>query len=297
MLRYESPWGEPTHISNEPGLHHGSCWRVHVVTPHTLTPELRELSQIRFTDGQARSLLSPQELVYWSEETQRWVTHTFKLVVQKDCIEELKESWHLRVMLLELTGEEFASALPGVNLQSPDRWSPFITIEPEYVRLCLREKNTKLEKEKIIREQNVALMEKDEVQELLEHEMREFLKSTGIKVDRKLSSSIQGEIAVSMEIAGVSEDESTVKLDGVTIEQDSTGGSVLYVVLISEADLHKIPVTRHLHDIRQIGRIKREQFESDVEESLGEFNLSAEDMNRAVKECVRVMREEKLITR
>jgi hypothetical protein len=297
MLRYESPWGEPALVSNEPGIHHGSCWRVHIVTPHRLTPELRELSQIRFTDNQARSLLSPQELVYWSEETQRWVTHTFKLVVQKGCIEAVKESWHLRLMLAELTGEQFELALPGVEMQNPDRWSSSITIEPKYVRLCLKEKDTRFEKEKIIPQQNVALMEKDEVQELLDREMSKLLKSSGITADRKLSSSIQAEIATSMEIAGVSDNKSMVQFDGVTIDQDSTGGRILYVVLILGFDVHKIPVTGHLHNIRQLGRYNREEFVSDVKDILDEFNLSDEDMDRAVKECIRVMREEKLITR
>jgi len=97
---FRSSLGEPIHVSNEPGLHHGSCWKIHVDTPHTLTPELRELMEVRLTDTQARSLLTPQELAYWSKEGQEWVTHTFNLVVRKDCIEEVKESWHLRTMLL-----------------------------------------------------------------------------------------------------------------------------------------------------------------------------------------------------
>lgn len=297
MFRYERPWGEPVHVSNEPGAHHGSCWRVHVDTPHTLTPELRKLMQIRFTDAQVRSLLSPQELVYWSEKEQKWVTHTFKLLVQRDCIEVVKESWHLRLMLTGLTGERFEPILPGVNLKSPDKWRPFFKLEPECVVIGLQEKDTGLTRERRIPEQNVALRGMYEVQKLLEDEMREFLKKTGIIVDRRLNAEIQGEIAASIEIFRVSEDKAAVELDGVTIEQDSAGGRVVYVVLISEVNVHKIPVTRHLHDIRQIGRADRSEFESEVKSLLGEFNLSDKDLDRALKECVRIMREEGLIRR
>ncbi|MGY5881471.1 MAG: hypothetical protein RTV31_14560, partial [Candidatus Thorarchaeota archaeon] len=86
LFGFRSSLGEPIHVSNEPGLHHGSCWRVHVDTPSTLTPELRELMEVRFTDAQARSLLGPQELAYWSEEEQKWITHTFNLEIRKVCI-------------------------------------------------------------------------------------------------------------------------------------------------------------------------------------------------------------------
>jgi len=297
ILGFVSHWGEPAHISNEPGIHHGSCWRVHADTPHRLTPELKELTQIRLTDGQARSLLSPQELVYWSEEKQRWVTHTFKIVEREDCINEVKESWHLRKMLEELTGEEFEPTLPGVTLQNPDRWDPFIAVRPEHVLIGLREKSTRLEREKIVQEQNVALMDRDKVQELLEREMSKFLKESGITVGRTLSSSIRTEITASTNMAGVSDDVPMVELDGVVIEQDLSGGRIIYVVLNSDVEVHKIPVTGQLHNMRQVGRVKREEFESHVESSLSEFNLSDDDMRRAVRECVRVMRREKLITR
>ncbi len=291
-----SSLGEPMHISNEPGLHHGSCWRVHVDTPHTLTPELRELMDVRFTDAQARSLLGSQELVYWSKEGQQWVTHTFDLIVRKDCNEEVRESWHLRMMLAEL-GHKYDPSLPGVYLQSPDRWTPYIAIEPECVTIGIREKNTGQTQERRVAEQNVALRDESEVQELLEREMKDFLKKAGITVDRGLLAEIQGEIAASIEVSGVSEDKTEVELDRVTIDQDSTGGRILYVVLASELETHKIPVTGHLHDIRQFGRVNREVFVSMVRDHLDAFNLSAEDKEKAVKECVRVMRGEKLITR
>ncbi len=297
LFGFRSSLGEPMHVSNEPGLHHGSCWKIHVDTPHTLTPELRELMEVRLTDAQARSLLAPQELAYWSKEREEWVTHTFNLVVRKECIEEVKESWHLRTMLTELTGFKYDPHLPGVHLQSPDRWIPYITIEPEFVTIGLREKGTGQTQERRIPERDVALWDESEVQKLLEREMRNFLESTGITADRRLMSEIQGEIAASIEISGVSEDKTKVEFDGATIEQDSTGGRLLFVVLISELESHKIPVTGHLHDIRRFGRVNREDFVTEVRDILDGFNLSDEDRDRAVKECIRVMRGEKLITR
>ena len=296
LFESRSSVGEPIHVSNEPGLHHGSCWRVHVDTPHTLTPELKELMDIRFTDAQARSLLGSQELVYWSKAREEWVTHTFDLMVRKDCNEEVRESWHLRMMLAEL-GHKYDPRLPGVYLQSPDRWIPYIIIEPECVIIGIREKNTGQTQERKVAEQNVALRDESKVQDLLEREMKDFLKKAGITVDRGLSSEIKGEIAASFEVYGVSEDKTEVEFDGVTVEPDSTGGQILYVVLTSEFENHKIPVTGHLHNIRQFGRVNREGFVSKVRDLLDEFNLSDEEKEKAVKECIRVMRGEKLITR
>ncbi|MHA1971239.1 MAG: hypothetical protein ACTSXE_05260 [Candidatus Thorarchaeota archaeon] len=112
-----------------------------------------------------------------------------------------------------------------------------------------------------------------------------------------MASEIQGEIAASIEIYGVSEGKTEVEFDGATIEQDLTGGRLLYVILTSDLEIHKIPVTGHLHDIRRFGRVNRENFVSNVRDCLDAFNLCDEDRERAVKECVRVMRGEKLITR
>ncbi|MGY5880749.1 MAG: hypothetical protein RTV31_10885 [Candidatus Thorarchaeota archaeon] len=296
LFRSRSSVGEPIHVSNEPGVHHGSCWRIHIDTPHTLTPELRELMDVRFTDAQERSLLGSQELVYWSEAREEWVTHTFNLEVRKDCNKEVGESWHLRMMLAEL-GHKYDPSLPGVYLQSPHRWIPYIIIEPEYVAIGIREKNTGHTQESRVPERNVALLDESEVQELLKRAMKDFLKKAGITVDRGLLSEIQGEIAASIEIYGVSEDKTEVEFDGVTIEQDQTGGRILYVVLASELETHKIPITGHLHDIRRMGRLSREGFASMVRNLIAEFNLSDEDRERAVKECVRLMKGEKLITR
>jgi hypothetical protein len=297
LLRYASHWAEPERVSNEPGVHHGSCWRIHIDTPHTLTPELRELLGVRFTDAQIKSLLSPQELVYWSRENQEWVTHTFRLVLMKECIEEVKESWHLRMMLEELRGQKFEQSLPGAHLANPDRWSPLFFIDPENVVVRLREKDTGSISERVIQEQNVALRPSHEVQELLEIGMKALLEECRIRADRRLTAAIREEIAASIEISGVKEDRATVELDYVTIGKDSVGGRAIYVVLTSETDTHEIAVTRHLHDIRAIGRFSRDEFEREVTSILGEFNLSDADMERALRECVKLMKQEKLIRR
>ncbi|MGY5858325.1 MAG: hypothetical protein RTU63_03070 [Candidatus Thorarchaeota archaeon] len=158
-------------------------------------------------------------------------------------------------------------------------------------------KGTGQTQERRVPERDVALRDEYDVKNLLEHEMKKFMGSSGIAADRRLTSEIQGEIAASIEIYGVSEDKTKVEFDGVIIEHDSTGGRILYVVLVSNLEIHKIPVTGHLHNIRQIGRVNRENFVSDVKSLLDKFNLSDEDRDRAAKECVRVMRGEKLITR
>ncbi|MHA1390085.1 MAG: hypothetical protein ACTSR9_16790 [Candidatus Thorarchaeota archaeon] len=85
LFRSGSSYDEPVHVSNEPSVKHGSCWRINIDTQFKLSPELDEITAIRFTDAQVRSLLESQELVYWSEEKQEWVTHTFGLGVDSSC--------------------------------------------------------------------------------------------------------------------------------------------------------------------------------------------------------------------
>ncbi len=297
QFRYESDWAEPERVSNEPGIHHGSCWRVHVDSTQTLTPELIGLMEARFTDTQVRALLSSQELVYWSSPQQEWVTHTFKIVVRRECIEEVRESWHLRVMLEELTGRRLDPDLPGAHLRDPDRWSPFFAITPEYVTVGLREKSSEQTRERKIPERNVALWTTSEVQEFLEQAMKVFLEEIGVRADRRMTAAIREEMAVAVEMYGVEEDQARVEFFLATIGEDSAGGRVMYVVLESEDQSHKVPVTGHLHDFREFGRIDTEDFESEVRSILGEFNLSEEDEDSAVEECVRLMRMEKLIKR
>ena len=297
MFRYARPWGEPERISNEPGIDHGLCWRIHVDTPQPLTPELRELMEVRFTDAQARSLLSPQELVYQSRKNEEWVTHTFKIEAREECIREIKESWHLRTMLEELTGDKLEPSIPGTYLQNPDQWSPYIIIKSECVVVGLRERGTGRVEEGEIREENVALRSTSEVQNLLEHEMEEFLEERGILGDRRLTAAIRTEIEDTIEEFGVGEGGAEVEFDGVTIEYDSAGGRVIYVFLTSEDETHKVQVTGHLHDYGRFRPVRKDDFEGEVISILQEFNLSEEDEERAVRKCVRLMRKEGLIKR
>jgi hypothetical protein len=295
LFRSGNSYGEPFHVSNEPSMKHGSCWRINIDTPFKLSSELQEVMETRFTDAQVRTLLESREIIYWSKEKQEWVTHTFELVIKQDCIEEIKESWHLRTMIAQVLGQKYDAHLPGVYLQNPDRFSPYIIIEPEYVTIGLREKSTGQTTEKRINEQNVALRHRFEVQELLESELTDFLLELGIEVNRNLESELKGAIDSAIEIYGVKEDKAQVEFDYVTIDQDAIGGKVLYVVLTSELETHKVPVTKHLHDIRQLGHIRREHFVDEVKSLLTEFNLSDDDMDKVVKECVRKMRSENLI--
>jgi hypothetical protein len=297
LLRYETHWSEPERISNEPGIHHGSCWRIYIDTPISLPPELSELIQIRFTDAQIRSLVSSQEIVYWSRSRQEWVTHSFGVVLRKQCIEEAKESWHLRLMLKELTGQKLNANLPGMYVANPDRWSPFFNIESEYVVVGLKEKDTGLVEEQVIHERNVALRTSSEVHDLLERAIMNFRKKKGIRADRRLAADIQREISDTIEIHEIHEDRATARLDRVSIEQDSVGGKRIYVFLDSQNEAHRIPVTGHLHDIRQFGRISKDAFVEEVMQILNEFNISDEDKLEATRQSVRLMKNESLIGR
>ncbi|MGY5853814.1 MAG: hypothetical protein RTU92_09630 [Candidatus Thorarchaeota archaeon] len=295
MHRYARSYTEPEYVSDEPGVHHGSCWRIHIDTPHTLTPELLELMEIRFTDAQIRTLLSAQEMVYQEQDTKRYVTHTFELKLRKDCIREAQESWHVRELVQEKTGKRHDPESPGVYLVSPDRWTPMFSIEPESVLLELRDRLHIDKIEVAINEENVALRPSDEVRELLENEMKKVMDTYGVVADRRLLSAIQNEIVSCMEIAGVEERGASVEVADVLITKDAVGGRVLYVELSYGYETHQIPITGHLHEIQ--GRIDRSEFEDEVKTALKEFNLSDDQMRYIVKECFRLMRIKKLLRR
>ena len=147
----------------------------------------------------------------------------------------------------------------------------------------------------MVHERNIGLRPRDEVLGLLEKKMKEFLERSGIRANRRLDMAIREEIAASIEIYGVKEKNAPVRLDRIEIGHDSVGGRVVFVVLVSENDTHTIPVTGHLHDLREIGCITKDEFVREVTSILEEFNLNEEDKNAAVKECVRLMRKEKLL--
>ncbi|MGY5852472.1 MAG: hypothetical protein RTU92_02770 [Candidatus Thorarchaeota archaeon] len=294
MHRYARSFAEPEHVSDEPGVHHGSCWKIHIDTPHTITPELKELMEVRFTDAQVRSLLSAQELVYSTgEKKKRNVTHTFELELRTDCIKEAQESWHVRELLQEKTGKRYDPETPGVYLVSPDRWSPMFSIEPERVVLELRDRLHIDNIEVVINEKNVALQPSDEVRELLESEMKEMMDRYGVVADRGLLAAIRGEIESCLEIVGVEKEGASAKVTDVLIAKDEVGGRVLYVELLHGYEIHRIPITGHLHSIGE--RVDRNEFEDDVRAILNEFTLGEDDMEYSIRECVRLMMVEGLL--
>lgn len=295
--RYISEWAEPEHISNEPGMHHGSCWRTHIHSKHPLPSEIEDLLEVRFTDAQLRALLHPQELVYWSAEREGWITHTFSISFSPECIREIQESWHLRMLMKEATGAGVEPSVPGTHLQNPDIWRPIISIQPERVVLELRERDSGLVRERRISEKHVALRETSEVKKLLNTEMNKFLKSLTIEPNRRMTAAIENEIAAALEIYGVREDKAPVELESVEIGTDSVGGRVIYVTLLSNDETYRVPVTRHLHSMKEIGRVTRDETASAVESILGDFNLSEESLASAIEECVRLLRKEGLIKR
>jgi len=288
-------YDEPIHVSNAPGVTHGSCWRVQLEDSHKLSTELTMLETARFTDAQLRTLVESRKVAYWSEDNQQWITHTFDIKVRQDCLEEVKESWHLRTVLMNKLGTRVAPQLPGVYLQNPTRWSPYVTLEPEHVIVGLQERDTKVTRENRVYKQHIALGVASEVREFLKTELEKLISAAGIVPNEELAAKIEEVIDDTIEIWDVREDPAKVEFAYAMIEQDAVGGNVLYVFLESDLETYKISITRHLHDIRQIGRIGRESFASSVRDRLGEFNLSKTDENRAVKECIRIMRSEKLI--
>ncbi|MGY5875805.1 MAG: hypothetical protein RTU30_08670 [Candidatus Thorarchaeota archaeon] len=291
MHRYVRSYAEPEHVSDEPGVHHGSCWRIDIKTPHTLTPQLKELVETRFTDTLVRSLLSFQEMVFQSqEEKDKFMTHTFKLELRKKCIKEAQESWHVRELLQEVTGKKYDPEIPGVYLVSPDRWTPMFSIEPERVVMQLKDRLLDEDIEVVIEEAHVALKPSDEVRELLEREMMKALEIRGVIADRRLISAIQGEIEIRMEIAGVEQEGASVEVMGVMIARDEVGGRVLFVELFTGDETHRIPMTQHLHSIG--GKMDLEEFEDYVKGELNDFNLSDDDIEYIMMECTEIMKNE-----
>ncbi|MHA1637236.1 MAG: hypothetical protein ACTSUB_04395, partial [Candidatus Thorarchaeota archaeon] len=121
-----------------------------------------------------------------------------------------------------------------------------------------------------------------------DHEATEELK-------RLSNATEQAGIDDTLKISEIHEDGSIMELDHVTTGLDSVGGIVVYVVLKLGNKIHKIPVTQHFHSIREIGRMSKDKLASSIESELDEYNLSEKDLNRAIKECIVIMRSEKLL--
>ncbi|MBN2229868.1 MAG: hypothetical protein JW779_09780 [Candidatus Thorarchaeota archaeon] len=253
-------------------------------------PQLEEISVFYL-------FLQPLELVYRSEEQEGWITHTFHISFSPVCMRELQESWHLRMLMKEATGKGVKPSVPGAHLQNPDIWTPVISIEPERVVLELRERGMGLVRERRISEKHVALRETSEVRELLHTEMSKFLKSLGIEPNRRMTAAIESEIAAIIEIRGIEDDRASVEIESVEIGRDSTGGQVIYVTLLSNDELYRIPVTKHLHNMKEIGRVTRDGIANVIRSILGKFNLSEESMASVIDECIRLLRKEGVIRR
>jgi ribosome-binding factor A len=104
------------------------------------------------------------------------------------------------------------------------------------VTVGLKERDTGLVRKYVIHKQDVALRPKDEVEDLLRRSMKTFLERTGIRVNRRLEAGIREEIEAAIEVSGIKEEKSPVILDRVEIRDDSAGGRVIFVVLLSEND-------------------------------------------------------------
>ncbi len=209
----------------------------------------------------------------------------------------MEESWHLRRLFRDMTRKDIALGVLGTYLQNPDRWKPLITVEPEYVLLELRERGSPLGREHRVPEKNVALRDISDIRELLNREMNGFLEQSGIHPNRSLTAAIKDEVDAAIEISGAQEDKAPTVLDRVAIELDQTGGRVVYVFLSANDEIHRIPITEHLHTLRERGPIPKEEFIDEVKSILDEYNLSKEDTEEAVRECVRLMRTERAIRR
>ncbi len=146
-------------------------------------------------------------------------------------------------------------------------------------------------------EKNLALRPASEVRDFLEREMETFLKKREIVIDRRLNDAIQREIEDWFDIYHVDECGAEAKLESVSIGNDSVGGRVIYVTLVSENETHKVPVTGHLHDYGRTGSVRKDKFVEEVKSVLEEYNLGEKDIEKAVRESVRLMRKEGQIKR
>ncbi|MDF1538589.1 MAG: hypothetical protein P1Q69_06775 [Candidatus Thorarchaeota archaeon] len=127
--------------------------------------------------------------------------------------------------------------------------------------------------------------------------METFLKKQGIVIDRRLRDTIQREIEDWLVEYHIDESVKEVELESVSIGNDSTGGRVIYVTLVSENESHVVPVTGHLHDYKRFGGARKKEFVEEVESVLEEYNLNDEDREEVVRNCVGLMRREGLIKR
>lgn len=291
---YDRPWGEPDRIGDEPGIGHGSCWKVLVKTPQSFTPELLELQAVRFTDAQATALLRSQELAYQSQVTKEWITHTFQVEAKSDSIAEICESWRLRTMINDLTDRELNPSWYGVSLQTPDKWIPYFRLESEDVVIGLVERATGREVELELSEKHIDIRPTSEVREILETGMERLLETYGIVTDRRLNAAIQSEIDSTLELFEIEEQGAEITLSEVLTKLDKFGGEVIYVILTSKGRSLNLVVTEHLHNYRD-WKVDEEEFICEVQAILDRYDLQEETRKEAIDKVLDIMREKELL--
>ena len=286
LFRFVPPLGQPERLANESGMSHGSCWRFRIYSRQSIPPEVLELREVRMTDSLAMSLASARELVYWSEERESWVTHSFDLILKKEMYAELQESWHLRKLL---HGDK-KLIIPGTYLDAEDNWDPSFMIEPNKVTigLCLRgvgeERTLKLKK------RGLALGDPDDAREFMRKGMERLLKRYSMTPDRKLTAAIRGKIEDALEGARVSEERADLTFERVIVSRASFGGEQLHVVLNStHGDEYEYPVLTWVHKLQEWGRLSRDDVSEMVRSDLGKLKLDESMLRDIIRSCVRAL--------
>ncbi len=294
LFRYEIPVGTPKRLLDETGLRHGSCWGIRIHTPHSLPMELQDLMSVRFTAAQLATLVRSSEIVYWSNEQQEWIVHSMDLVWRNHVISEAQEAWHLRRVIEEYLGQELELVKPGTYLQKQERWCPYFIIEQERVVVGLERGATKEKRERVLRERNVALRAREEVENILSQGMTTLLDEQGITPDRRLQSDIRNEIVFILEEAVTSGEDMKLTYSGAMIRRDEVGGRRVYVIFESPYDEYYLPVTPHLHDIARIEHLIPSEVRNDIKCQLETHPFRKSDIEEAVAGVMGLLRDEGL---
>jgi hypothetical protein len=288
LFRFAPPLGQPDRLANESGMSHGSCWRFRIYTHQSIPSEVLELGEVRMTDSLAMSLASARELVYWSEERESWVTHSFDLILKKEMNAELHESWHLKKLL---HGDK-RMIIPGTYLDAEDNWDPDFIIEPDKVTIGLCLRGVDEERTLKLNERGLALGDPDDAREFLRKGMERLLKQYSMTPDRKLTAAIRGKIEDALEVAGVSEERAALTFESVIVRMASFGGEQLHIVLSStHGDEYEYPVLPWFQNIQEEGRLSRDNISEMVRSDLDELKLDESMLRVIITSCVRALRD------
>jgi hypothetical protein len=288
LFRFVPPLGQPERLANESGMSHGSCWRFRIYSRQSIPPEVLELREIRMTDSLAMSLASARELVYWSEERESWVTHSFDLILKKEMYAELQESWHLKKLL---HGDK-RMIIPGTYLDAEGNWNPSFMIEPEKVTIGLCLRGVDEERKLKLKKRGLALGDPDDAREFMRKGMERLLKRYSMTPDRKLTAAIRGKIEDALEGAGVSEEGADLTFERVIVSRASFGGEQLHVVLSStHGDEYEYPVLTWFHKMQEWGRLSRDDISEMVRSDLSELKLDESMLRDIIRSCVRALRD------